>query len=276
MVQETYIQSFFLLGSSIVEIAVGMDMGLIETIFIAVMSLLAGCIPAFFVTLYKEKAKNRALIEDAARIEEEKQRVVHGYSLETEKIKQNHAKEIEKLKQQSAERLDKQKRDHELDIQKHKYKYENKSREYHKLMDELDSFRGLSIHILESELVPIISAAYASDYDISKKRFVEANDKAIAIISSVREQEAKLFSQVNGVKLNATQEIISLLADLQKNITESKLYLETVVRCVFSEEFQRTKRIPDEINKRTGGLQSQTTDIIQKLLLALRADLDTL
>ncbi|WP_328262947.1 hypothetical protein [Pseudomonas aeruginosa] len=251
-------------------------MELMEALFAIVTSLLSVCVIGFFKTLYKEKAKNRALIEDVGRIEAEKQRVVHDFTLETERIKQIHAKEIERLKQQSAERLDKQRRDHEIDIQKRKYKYENKSREYHKFMDELDSFRGLNVGIIENELRPMINACFASDYGISNKLFVEANDKATAIISSVRAQEAKLFAQVNGVKLNATQEIIDLLGELQANITQSKFYLEEVIGYIFSEEFRYTKRIPDEINAKAVGLNHRTADMNKNLLAALRADLDTL
>ncbi len=251
-------------------------MDLMEVLFAITSSLLVACVIGFFKTLYKEKAKNIALIEDVGRIEEEKQRAVHFFTLEAEKIKQIHNKEIESLKQQSAERLNKQRQDHEIDIQRRKYKYENKSREYHKLMDELDSFRGLNMSIIENELMPMINAFFASDYGISNKLFVEANDKATAIISSVRAQEAKLFSQVNGVKLNATQEVINQLAELQVNITQSKLYLEEVIGYVFSGEFRHTKRIPDEINAKAAGLSFQTTDINKNLLAALRADLDML
>lgn len=251
-------------------------MELMEALFATVTSLLVVCVIGFFKTLYKEKAKNRALIEDVGRIEVEKQRVIHDYTLETERVKQVHAKEIESLKQQSAEKLDKQKRDHEIDIQKRKYKYENKSREYHKFMDELDAFRGLNIEIIENELRPMISAWFASDFGISNKLFAEANDKATAIISSVRAQEAKLFAQVNGVKLNAAQEIIDLLDALRATITQSKSYLEGVIGYIFSEEFRYTKRIPDEVNAKAAGLNDRTADLNKKLLAALKADLDTL
>lgn len=244
--------------------------------FVAVLSLFATCVVIFFKTLYKEKAKNRALIEDAGRIEEEKQRVIHEYTLETERVKQAHAKEIEGLKQQSAERLDKQKRDHEIDVQKRKYKYESKSREYHRFMDEIDAFRGLNIEIIEKELSPMISACFASDLGVSSQLFVDANNKATSIIGSVRAQEAKLFAQINGVKLNASQEILDLLDELRTNISQSKLYLEKVVEYVFSENFRHTKRIPAEVSNHALGLNERTVDLNKKLLAALKADLDTL
>ncbi|MBF8748237.1 hypothetical protein [Pseudomonas monteilii] len=249
---------------------------IMEYMFVAVLSLFATCVVIFFKTLYKEKAKNRALIEDAGRIEEEKQRVIHEYTLETERVKQAHAKEIEGLKQQSAERLDKQKRDHEIDVQKRKYKYESKSREYHRFMDEIDAFRGLNIEIIEKELSPMISACFASDLGVSSQLFVDANNKATSIIGSVRAQEAKLFAQINGVKLNASQEILDLLDELRTNISQSKLYLEKVVEYVFSENFRHTKRIPAEVSNHALGLNERTVDLNKKLLAALKADLDTL
>lgn len=244
--------------------------------FLAVISLLVFCVVKFFHSYHQEKGKNRALMEDVAKIEREKQQVSYEYSVLNEKVKQAHAKEIESLKQLNAEDLDRQKRIHEIDIQKRKYKYETKNREYYAFMDELDDFRGLNINIIERELAPMIAAWYASDNGVSSPLFAQANDKSIKIIGDLRAQEAKLFSQVNGLKLSASKDILDLLDELQKTITQSKYYLEEIVGYVFGQQFRYTKTIPESIQQKSAGLSERTIELNQKLLAALRADLDQL
>lgn len=248
----------------------------IHQIFLLVLVLLATCVVKFFHSFHQEKGKNRALIEDTARIEKEKQKVIYEYGVKNEKIKQTHAKEIEALKQQSAESLDKQKRAHEVDIQKRKYQYETKNREYYAFMNELDAFRGLSIDIIEKELSPIITACFAEDFGVSNPLFAQANDKAVKIIGDVRAQEAKLFSQVNGLKLSASEEVLELLDELRKTTTQSKYYLEEVISYIFSPQFRYTKSLPENIHNNAAGLNERTIDLNQKLLAAFRADLDQL
>jgi hypothetical protein len=248
----------------------------IYQIFLVVLGLLVSCVVKFFHSFHQEKGKNRALMEDTARIEREKQQVIYDYNVENEKIKQIHVKEIEALKQQNVENLDKQKRAHEIDIQKRKYKYETKNREYYAFMNELDAFRGLNIDIIEKELGPMIAACFASGFGVSSPLFVQANDKAIKIIGDLRAQEAKLFSQVNGLKLSASEEILELLDELRKTTTQSKYYLEEVIGYIFSPQFHYTKSLPENIHSKAAGLNERTIDFNQKLLKALRSDLDQL
>lgn len=251
-------------------------MDIIDFVFLAVIGLLMSCIAIFFRAYHKAKGNNRALLEDTARIEKEKQKIIYEFGIESEKNKQKHAREIEDLKQQNAEKLDQQKRAHDVDIQKRKYKYESKCREYYAAMDELDEFRGLNIEIIEKELGPMISACFASDLGISNNLFVDANEKAIKIIGDVRAQEAKLFSQLNGLKLSATKEILDIIEQLRETTTQSKYYLEEIISYVFSPEFRHTKSIPEKIQSKSAGLNERTTHLNKKLLIALRTDLDQL
>ncbi|MGY2147628.1 hypothetical protein ACW9I5_33655 [Pseudomonas azotoformans] len=68
-------------------------MDIIDFVFLAVISLLMSCIAIFFRAYHKAKGNNRALLEDTARIEKEKQKIIYEFGIESEKNKQKHARD---------------------------------------------------------------------------------------------------------------------------------------------------------------------------------------
>ncbi|MBV6754526.1 hypothetical protein KV580_29865 [Pseudomonas chlororaphis] len=213
----------------------------------------------------KEKAKYRAAREDIARVENEKQGIIQKYSAATEILKLDHSKELESLKQE-----------YTLDISKRKYKYESKMREYYSFMNELDSFHGFVIDVISVELAGMMSAYYESDYSQDNQRTIDCNRKGTEITSNLRNQEAKLYSQINGLKLSAPDDILLRLEELRVTVSRSRIYLERCIEYIFGEDFRRTRKFPQELAATGSGMQNSTLEARRALLEALRKDLDNL
>lgn len=227
---------------------------------------LAACAFGYFASYLKEKGKLKAAHEDARRLEIEKQRVISEY-----------AEKLEHHKHALSEKMEKMKQDHEVDFQKRKYKYEDMKREYFEFMDRMDSYHGVVIKTIEDELVGILKAYYESRSQQEDARLTVAfNDRALNAIAHVRAQESELFAKVNGLKLSASKEVLKLVADLTRTVSESRIYLEKCIMHISSPEFRWTGKLPDEISSGGVNMEERVLAAREALLEALRSDLDKL
>lgn len=225
--------------------------------------VISACAVAFFGSYLKEKAKLKASQENARALEQEKQAVIAEYNQELEDYKFNLSEDVERLRQM-----------HALDFQKRKYKYEMKAKEYSEFMNVLDSFHGVVIKVIAEDLVGIMKAYYAADFVGSNKATIDFNDKAMDAINGVRNQEAVLFSQLNGLKLTASEEVLDLLAKLRASISESRVYLEGYIHYICGSEFRFNPVIPPQLNAGSDMMLKKILDNRAALQSALRTDLD--
>lgn len=74
-----------------------------ETVYLvevstAIVSFVFGILVLYLTAYSNAKGKNRALEEDVSRLEDEKQKIIAKYRAETEELKKQHSLEIEKRK----------------------------------------------------------------------------------------------------------------------------------------------------------------------------------
>lgn len=225
--------------------------------------VISACAVVFFGSYLNEKAKLKASQENARALEQEKQAVIAEYNQELEDYKFNLSEDMERLKQT-----------HALDFQKRKHKYEMKAKEYSEFMDVLDSFHGVAIKVIAEDLVSIMKAYYAADFSGGNKATIDFNDKAIDAINGVRNQEAVLFSQLNGLKLTASEEVLDLLGKLRASISESRVFLEGYIHYICGPEFRFKLVIPPQLNAGADMMLEKILANRAALQSALRADLD--
>lgn len=220
------------------------------------LSFLFGILTMYLTAYTKEKGKVKALREDVAKIEDEKQKVISKYQ-----------KEIEDLK-----------KFHSLDIEKRKYQYESKKTQYYQFMEKIDSYNGCLLRVLTEEFSQIMLSYFASCNGVSssspEKLTLEFNEKAQKAIAKIQKQEAELFSQLNSLKLSANAEIITLLEKLVFDIKYSKKHLEDVLNYIGSNNFKFSPSVPEELLSKSDNNQHNILETKEKLMNALRLDLD--
>lgn len=158
---------------------------------IPIVTAFGGAFLGYLLAYTNEKAKNRALKEDIAKITEEKEKVTSHYKLDHEKRKHQYEK-----------------------------KYEVYSK-YHDLLDKFDSEKNpfLDQKKMNGQMTILLNTMYQSGADEGKK--MEAIN---AFYNDIDEmvQEAligikEIAKETNQLKLIATPEIIAIVESLQAN-----------------------------------------------------------
>lgn len=175
----------------------------ITEILHAIVGFLLG-MGALYLTAYsKTKGKNKALQEDVARLEDEKQKVVAKYRAEMEEIKKQHS----------------------LDIEKRKYIYDEKRQQFVKYFALLDEFHRKSNAIFTSQFQPIMSRFLASylveDQTIKNNAILEFNREVHLLFNQLYEDLLKVNSETNSIRLISSDTMDALLDNLEAAVKKS-------------------------------------------------------
>ncbi|MDE1352086.1 hypothetical protein L9W80_18265 [Vibrio aestuarianus] len=223
-----------------------------------IVSFLLGGLSGALIHYLNQKGKNLALKEDMHKLEEEKQAVILKKDLQ----------------------LEEQKKEFALEIEKKKYQYESKKSEYKRFAEYIDTFNGVQFEVLQNDFAPIMQAYYqamALGYDsIAEEKTIEFNDKCISALSSLREQEAKLFSQVTSLKLSASPEVDSVMSNLLSEIQTTNKFFTAILEKLGEPEFQVHNSIPDELLNKGNGSHEKITNLRTELLNVMKQDLNSI
>jgi hypothetical protein len=174
-----------------------------EYLKIIVMFLLPLFI-AYLLAYSKEKGKNKALQEDIYKLEEEKQKII---------LKNN--SEIERLK-----------KEHTLDIEKRKFKYEDKRIQFTKFFLMIDEFQRKSTNIMLERFSNILSEFFSSSITGNENQKKQAIYKFThdiqPILSEIDEERIKMFNETSSIRLISSPEIDILLTEFENALENSK------------------------------------------------------
>ncbi len=189
-------------------------MNIVE-ISIAIVNFLLGFL-VFYLTAYsKTKGKNKALKEDISKLEDEKQKIIAKYQAETESIKKQHT----------------------LDIEKRKFQYEDKRIQFQKYFSILDQFHAKSNKIFTERLAPLMNEFMASSSatdDESNKAF---NSGIQSLFNELYEEQIKISSETNSIRLISSPEIDELLVKLESAIKASTDDASNMLKFMATPEF---------------------------------------
>jgi len=142
----------------------------------------------YLTSYFKEKGKNKALIQDLKRITEEKESVSAKY---------------------------------QLDISKRKYKYEDKREQYFKYFNLLDSLSAEGNKDAQENFIPAINSfndGFIGANGNKKKELKATTDfsKSVnEIMFKSNESLLKLKQETNTIKLIAGEKVLKLLTELE-------------------------------------------------------------
>lgn len=222
------------------------------------IGLVIGSASLYFTAYLKEKGKSRALLEELKNVEDEKQKIISKYQKEVEDVKKTH----------------------QLDIEKRKHRYESKKTQYYQFMEEVDEFNGCLARVLAGEFSQIMMEFYSFTHNVSglskNELTVKFNNMAQAAVNNIKSQQIKLYSRLNAFKLSANDEIGSLLEDMLHEIQKSENNLVSILNYIGTPEFQISRNVPEEILRISDSNKSNLANVKQKLMAALKHDLDAI
>ncbi len=176
-------------------------------IIIVIVFFCIGCLSGYIGAYSKKKGENRALMEDIARVTDEKQKVESKYKIEIEE----------------------QKKRHTLEIEKRKYKYGEKLKQFTSYFKLLDEFNRKSNESFENDILPIIERFFADyetvetedDKDSGNKAIAELMNGFLKIESKMKEEYLRMRTETNTLRLISSPKMNTLLDELDKLLDES-------------------------------------------------------
>lgn len=202
-----------------------------------------------YLTAYsKAKGKNKALLEDISKLEDEKQKIVAKYRSETEELKKRHA----------------------LDIEKRKYKYEEKRAQFSRYFEFLDEFHGKCNSIFTERFPPIMNkflGSYLSDDQSEKQQAIlNFNREVQSVFNELYQEQLKVKTETNSIRLISSPELDNLLDELESTVEKATDQASQMLKFMGTPEFWADQTLikPYQEEAAMTGLE------VQKLRDALR------
>lgn len=233
------------------------------------LSFLIGGLLSLLIKHLHQKGKNRAFLENINKLEVEKQAAI-----------QEKNTSVEKLKSQFNHDLEMQKKEFTLEIENKKYKYESKKNEYYIFMAYLDVFNNVQIKVLHDDFLPVITSYYQTDVtgfqQKSEQKSIEVNNKCLLALSDFIEQQGILFSQVNGLKLSASEDVMQVISEIIEEIQVISVNFQYLIEELGSPDFQSQQVLSSDLLSKGQNEQDKITLLRENLLRVMKADLDQL
>lgn len=224
----------------------------------SIVAFIFGLLISYISTYARFKGQNRALIEDASRLENEKQKITDNYNRKIEELKKEHT----------------------LDIERRKYQYESKRDEYTKFMELLNDIQTADANLLMRDLAPALEAYYEILRSGSMERVETVRkefNRKLADAQSFRGQQSLLvFNKSNSIKLIATVNVAKLIDKLIELLDESLLNTNKAIKYLGSSSYIYTRSLPREIIESFENNTSSVDETRRSLIAEMKKDLDTI
>jgi len=191
---------------------------------IYIVTFLLGMLSIYLTAYSKAKATNKALLEDLSRLEEEKQKIAAKYRYETEEVKKQHS----------------------LDIEKRKYKYEDKKNQFIKFFSIIDEFNEKSNDLFIEQSTPLINELFSSSIDdcFDEKKCLEKFTKGMKkIFDDLNKEQRKVSTETQSIRLISSNEMDVLLNELEAAIKTSTKSAGNLIKAMVSPEFMINQSI---------------------------------
>lgn len=183
------------------------------------VGFILGMLVIYLTAYSKAKGRNKALQEDISRLEDEKQKIVAKYRAETEELKKQHA----------------------LEIEKRKFKYEEKRAQFSKYFALLDEFHGKSNSLFTERFSPIMNqflASYLSDDEsVQQQAILEFNSEVQYVFNELYQEQLKVTSETNSIRLISSPELDNLLNELENTVKKATDEASEMLKFMATPEF---------------------------------------
>jgi hypothetical protein len=147
-------------------------------------------------------------------------------------------------------------------------------------MAYLDVFNAFQMKVLHDDFLPVITSYYQADVmDFQKRseeKSIEFNNKCLLALSKFREQQEILFSQVNGLKLSASEEVIQVISELIEEIQVTNVNFQSLVEELGNPGFQFQQVLSNDLLSKGQNEREKITLLRENLLRVMKVDLDKL
>ncbi|MDN5092057.1 hypothetical protein, partial [Aliarcobacter butzleri] len=209
---------------------------------IYILSLIIALIIGYLMSYFKEKAKNKALLEDNSKL-----------IAENEEIKQKYA----------------------VDLQKRKYKYEQKQKLYFEFMNKLDKYNAMSMSLIFDNLGSLMMKYYQAKTKEEMDKFtIQFNEEARNIDTEMKKQLSELFSQMNELKLTTSDESILLINELHDELMQVNNKFLSIPDKILS--YLQNPNSNTNLKKYDSSVAKKIMDIKNQLTKNFRDELDNM
>lgn len=211
-----------------------------------ILSLIGGFLIGYLTSYFKEKGKNKAIIEDTSQITEEKEKVTSKYGLETTR---------------------------------RKIQYETKSNAYMKYFTLLDEQSQVGNLEAQQEFLPVLTK-FNTDYlcnvgDTEKelKAASEFSNSIQAIMMKSQERYFKFKNETNSLKLIAGDRVLTLLDEMDRLSQLSFDVSAQMMKDLAKQIIENDMTSMNEQKNLLENLAAQTLEIKEKLVAEIRREL---
>jgi len=214
------------------------------SIFFNVFFFFAGAAFIYVAGFLRVKEKNKELVGNIRKLENEKKRVLVRFVDELEKTKQKHADAFEKRK----------------------FQYEDKRLQFSSLFALLSTFHEKTNSLCADKIKPIINELVSDSERTIYKAIKKYHDETQAVVSDLREEHNRIKVEQNNLRLIASKEVDRLIDELSTAV-ESAINASTqILTSMRTPEFLKNQSIirPHQKNLFSHG------QIIQQIHSALK------
>ena len=223
---------------------------------IGLITFLLGIAAGYFAAYGKEKGKNRALKEDIANLEEQKQQVQIKYTKEIEELKKNNV----------------------LNIELRKHKYEEKKNQFAKFFTLLDGFHAKSNEIFMERFGPIYSKFMKNylvdDESNQNEALAEFNQGMMALFNELNQEHLKLTTETNSIRLISSSALDELLDKLTGNVGEATNTAQEMLKMMASPEFWADQTILSPLQTKAEEQGREVISIRDNIRKQMKFELD--
>ena len=190
-------------------------------IFLSTLLFSVGTFSLYFTFYTKVKQKNKSLTDELIKVKEQKKKIAFKYRTELEKTKQAHLDEIEKRK----------------------FQYEEKRREFTKYFTLLDSFHSRSNELCVDKVQPIIMDLLSEDKVVQRKTMRKYSEDMQASVSELNEEHQRVKIEQNSIRLMASAKMDELLDQLDIEVELATQASSKMIKVLTTKEFWKDQSI---------------------------------
>ncbi|MGH1374507.1 MAG: hypothetical protein ACRBBW_20895 [Cellvibrionaceae bacterium] len=221
-----------------------------------ILASLAGALALYLTAYTKTKGKNKALKEDLARLETEKQSVIAKYQAETEELKKTHA----------------------LDIEKRKHQYSAKKEQFVHFFSKLDSYNDSARETTEQKFPVIFNEfmkAYVSGTEEDQAR---ANEKFSIdmneLFTDLYRELVRVRNETNTIRMIASADMDALLDNLDSDVERATEDAKNTLGIMATSEFWADQTIIKPLQKKSEDSANALLQTKSSLISQMKKELE--
>ena len=215
--------------------------------WVNILIVFGSYILGIFTIYLRQRATNKALLADNAKLVKE-----------TEKIKKEHT----------------------LDIAKRKYQYESKKTQYFKYFNLIDNFSAISSEEFMRDFLPIIAKfneELMNSNSIKEKEsqaIASYSDQILRLTYKVNENLIKIKQETNTIRIIANNKILIILAKMESTYDQSLELSTEFMKAISKMIIMKDDSDVNEIRSRLDQIGKQTMELKKLLIEEVRKELN--